>query len=97
MGVATFVPRPYAGRPGVAGVQLRGMAVETELHGRGIGELLLTMAMEQLRARGTKVLWAKARDSALGFYERLGMHVEGEGFITEDTLLPHHTVVVELS
>jgi GNAT superfamily N-acetyltransferase len=96
VGVATFASRPYPDRPGVAAVQLRGMAVETAQHGRGIGQLLLTAAMDRLRAQGTELLWAKARDQALGFYERLGMHVEGDGYITADTRLPHHTVVIEL-
>ena len=96
-GVDTFATRPYPGRPGVAAAQLRGMAVETAQHGRGLGQLLLTTAMDRLRAQGAELLWAKARDQALGFYERLGMHVDGDGYVTEDTRLPHHTVVIELT
>jgi hypothetical protein len=42
------------------------------------------------------VLWAKARDTAVGFYERLGMHAEGDGYVTPDTGLPHHTVILDL-
>ena len=53
--------------------------------------------MERLRAAGYTVLWANARDTALGFYERVGMHVEGNGYVTTETGLPHHTVVLDLT
>ncbi len=94
--VATFLSRPCPGRPGLAGVQLRGMAVEPAHQGRGVGRVLVTAAIERLRAQGAGVLWAKARDQSLGFYERDGLHIEGDGYITADTGLPHHTVVLEL-
>jgi hypothetical protein len=41
-------------------------------------------------------VWANARDSALGFYERAGFTVAGDGFVTDDTRLPHHAVVLDL-
>ena len=96
VGVATFLHRPCPGRPEMAAVQLRGMAVEPAQQGSGVGRILLTAALERLRAEGADVLWAKARDQSLGFYERLGLHVEGDGYVTSDTGLPHHTVVVVL-
>jgi hypothetical protein len=41
------------------------------------------------------VLWANARDTALGFYVSYGMHVVGDGFVATPGL-PHHVVVLDL-
>lgn len=96
VGVATLFPSPTPWRPERHAVQLRGMAVEPVLQGAGVGQALLEGAVERLRARGVEVLWANARDTALGFYQRLGMSVVGEGFVSKDTDLPHHVVVLDL-
>jgi GNAT superfamily N-acetyltransferase len=94
--VASFVPRPTSLRPGRAAVQLRAMAVEPERQRTGAGRVLFAAAIERLRAEGVEVVWADARDSALGFYRRAGMEAVGDGYVTEATGLPHHTVVLDL-
>jgi len=38
-------------------------------------------------------VWARARDSALYFYERRGFEVHGDGFMDEPTAMPHHIVL----
>jgi GNAT superfamily N-acetyltransferase len=81
--VATLVPGPE-------GVQLRGMAVDPDRQGQGIGRLLLDAAVERLRSAGVTRLWCNARDVAVPFYERLGWRVTGEGFFHEESGLPHH-------
>lgn len=96
VGVASFLPGPTPLRPGARAVQLRGMAVEPAHQGTGVGTALLRVALDRLRGSGVSVLWANARDSALGFYERHGMTVVGDGFRTADTGLPHHVVVLDL-
>jgi GNAT superfamily N-acetyltransferase len=96
VGVASVAFAPTHWRPGRRAAQLRGMAVEPTEQGAGVGRALLDAVVERLQARGVEVLWANARDSALGFYEREGMTVVGEGFVTADTGLPHHTVVLDL-
>lgn len=96
VGVASFSPQPCPRRPGRAALQLRGMAVLDELQRSGVGRALLRAGIEEARARRFPVLWANARDSAIGFYGALGMAVEGEGFVTA-TGIPHHMVVVELA
>ena len=75
-------------------MQLRGMAVDSEVQRTGAGRVLLEAAIERLRSEGAEVLWANARDSALAFYERMGMEVVGEGFVSAETALPHHVVVL---
>lgn len=94
--VATFFQEPCPHRPGKAAWRLRGMAVEPGLQRSGAGTLLLDTAVARLRAEGVEVVWAHGRDSALGFYERRGWRVYGEGYATDETGLPHHDVVLDL-
>ncbi len=89
--VASFSPRPAPHRPGARAVQVRGMAVEPQLQRNGLGRLLLEEGAERLRPRGAEVLWANGRDSVLGFYQRLGWQVVGEGFVFAG--VPHHVVM----
>ena len=87
--ISTWVRRAHLGEPGV---QLRGMATAHHLQGRGAGGVLLEAGVS--RAFGvTAVVWARARDAALGFYVRHGFTVEGDGFIDELTQKPHHLIV----
>lgn len=92
--VATLFPDETPWRPGQAAWRLRGMAVAPERQGSGVGRLLLDEALVQLRVRGATVLWANARDTAIPFYERLGMEVVGDGFL--EIGIPHHVVVLDL-
>jgi GNAT superfamily N-acetyltransferase len=96
IGVATSIERACPRRPGAAARQLRGMAVDPAHQCRGIGRVLVDALVARARAGGATVVWANARDSAGAFYVRLGFTVEGEGFVTDDTALPHHVVVLDL-
>lgn len=98
VGIGSFLSRPCPDAPGIVpSVQLRGMAVSTHLQSGGIGALLMRAAVEDVRAAGAAVLWANARDAALGFYrDRLGMSVSADGFIDTTTGLPHHRVWLHL-
>jgi GNAT superfamily N-acetyltransferase len=96
IGIATLLPHATVLRmSAVRPFQLRGMAVHPDRQGRGIGRLMLDGAFERLRLIEADVLWANARDEALGFYRTMGMEVIGDGFLTE-TGRPHHTVVLDL-
>jgi GNAT superfamily N-acetyltransferase len=94
--VGSFNPSPTALRPGVDAYQLRGMAVDGTRQGCGVGRMLLRAAEERLRAAGINVAWANARDSALGFYEKLGWRAQGVGFQHGYRNMPHHVVVRDL-
>jgi GNAT superfamily N-acetyltransferase len=91
--IATFFPEARGERPAA---RLRGMAVEPGLQGTGAGRALLTAGIDRLRTEGYDVVWAQARDTALGFYERLGFRVVGDGYLTADTSLPHHDIELDL-
>jgi len=95
--VASFAPVATPMRPRAQAWQLRGMAVEPARQRCGYGVALLDAALTRLRAKGADVLWANARDTAVGFYVRYGMRVVGDGFVQPDTGLPHHVVVLDLA
>ena len=80
-------------KPGITAMQLKGMAVADELQGAGLGALLIDAGISLATERGATIAWARARDSALGFYERLGFASTGDGFIDGPTAMPHHIVV----
>jgi GNAT superfamily N-acetyltransferase len=94
--IATFCTVATPWRPDRRAVQLRGMAVEPGRQRGGLGRALLAAAIERIKADGADVLWASARDSALGFYERVGMEVVGDAYVPDATGLPHHVVVLDL-
>ena len=80
-------------QPGALAMQLKGMAVADELQGAGLGALLIEAGLALANERGAAIAWARARDSAMGFYERLGFVSTGDGFVDGPTAMPHHIVV----
>lgn len=93
---STWFTKECPEMPGVPSMQLKGMAVDDHLQGEGLGALLIERGIEHARAHGARVVWARARDSALYFYERRGFRSVGEGFIDEPTAMPHHIVIREV-
>ncbi|CAB4679025.1 MAG: GNAT family N-acetyltransferase [Actinobacteria bacterium] len=79
--------------PNISAIQLKGMAVAEQLQGAGLGALLIDAGIALANEHQASVAWARARDSAMGFYERLGFVSTGDGFIDGPTAMPHHIVV----
>ncbi len=96
LAVATTTPAACPRRAGRRGWKVRGMAVEPQCRGRGLGGQLLREIEARARAATVKVLWADARDEALAFYERHGWSVEGEGYVPPTIDLGHHMVILDL-
>ena len=71
-----------------AALQLRQMAVRTDLQGGGIGGLLLRFAEEETGAAGFTRLMMHARDAAIPFYQKCGYAVSGPPFT--EVGIPHH-------
>ena len=90
---SSWVVRSYDDRPAV---QLRGMATDLSQQGTGLGGVLLEAGCSRVAAMGIDLVWARARDAALRFYERHGFEVVGDGFIDDGTQLPHHVVIRQM-
>jgi GNAT superfamily N-acetyltransferase len=91
--VASFSPEPTPYRPGRPAVHLRGMAVDPPSQRHGLGRMLILAVVERLRGDCVAVLWCHARDSAAGFYARLGFETVGEGFVLPESGMAHHVMV----
>jgi GNAT superfamily N-acetyltransferase len=101
VGCATVFPDPWPGSdlvgPEPAAWRLRGMAVDPTRQRRGVGREVLAAAVAAARDAGAPLLWANARTTALGFYEKQGWRVAGAEYVTEDTGLPHEPIVLDLT
>lgn len=93
VGVMTGFTQAAPGHPAVPAERFRFMAVDPVAQGSGVGRALLDEAVSLARARGARLLWANGRDTALGFYTRLGFEVVGDGFDDATSQLPHHVVI----
>ena len=75
-------------------LRMRQFAVRADFQGQGIGRALVTYAEEFARARGYQEIMLHARETAIGFYEKLGYRKEGSRF-TEVTI-PHFAMRKQL-
>ena len=94
--ISTWRPKPYPDLPASDGVQLRGMASSPDVRGSGAATLLLRTGIDRAAATGAELVWARARDTALGFYEGHGFATVGRGYVDLTTGLPHHDIVLRL-
>lgn len=69
-------------------VRLRQMAVPNNMQGKGVGRALMIFAENIARDLGYKKLCMHARQTAVGFYQKLGYSVTGEPF--EEVTIPHY-------
>jgi thiamine transport system ATP-binding protein len=93
--VSTWLERPLPDGDETHGVQLRAMATAPDVRGHGAGDALLDAGITRVRAAAADaVVWARARDTALGFYRRHGFEVVEPGFVDETTALPHHVIIL---
>ena len=67
--------------------QMRQVAVEEILQGRGIGRIMTEFAEQEAKKRGISEITLHARETALPFYERLGYESFGDSFM--EVGLPH--------
>jgi predicted GNAT family N-acyltransferase len=75
-------------------LRLRQMAVQNNQQGKGIGASMMNFAELVSRDKGFKKLIMHARETAVGFYEKLGYKVVGDKF-TEVTI-PHYVMEKKL-
>ncbi len=75
-------------------VQLKQMAVQNNLQGKGVGATLLRFAENVARDRGYTYMTMHARDSAVSFYEKHGYQIDGESFF--EVTIPHYKMVKKI-
>jgi GNAT superfamily N-acetyltransferase len=100
VGCATVFPDPWSGpEPPAepAAWRLRGMAVDPQWRGTGVGAATLATAVSFAVHAGAPLMWANGRSSALGFYRRMGWRAVGDEFAAPVTGIPHYRIVLALS
>jgi len=75
-------------------LRVRQMAVNNNLQGKGIGASIMAFAENLARDKGYSKLIMHARNTAIGFYEKLGYKVIGDEFT--EVKLPHHVMEKKL-
>jgi predicted GNAT family N-acyltransferase len=74
----SLMVKPFEGEPAW---QLRGMATHPSWRARGAGRELWLFAEREAKARQPGfIFWCNARESAVGFYERVGWRLASEKF-----------------
>ncbi|HEY0066427.1 MAG TPA: GNAT family N-acetyltransferase [Flavisolibacter sp.] len=69
-------------------IQLRQMAVDNSLQGKGVGAAIVSFAEQTARHHGYRLLTMNARDVVLDFYRKCGYTVAGDQFF--EVGIPHH-------
>ena len=95
--ISTWMRRSYYVRPAIDAFQLRGMVTSPSIRGTGVGSQVLLAGLDNCRASGAQAVWARARDSAVEFYEAHGFGVVGDGYVDCETGEPHHDMFLVLS
>lgn len=75
-------------------VQLRQMAVDDNIQGKGTGSKIVAFAEEQARSNGFRELMMHARKEAVPFYLRNGYEVRGDEF--EEVGIAHYDMFKRL-
>jgi predicted GNAT family N-acyltransferase len=71
-------------------LRLRQMAVLDNLQGKGIGASIMNFAENLARDKGYNKIMMHARDTAIGFYEKLGYKITSDVFT--EVNVPHHVM-----
>ena len=94
MAILRLIPRPPT--PGEAAWRLRGMAVVSDLRGRGIGRLMLANIEQFVRTTDySRLLWCCARKPVVGYYAAMGWTKIGAEFYVKN-VGPHFTMFKRL-
>jgi predicted GNAT family N-acyltransferase len=69
--------------------QLRGMATLPEHQGQGLSSELLTTAFPIIKQNLCTLLWCNARESAVGYYEKVGFSKKNNEIFEIENIGPH--------
>ncbi len=94
---SSYYPSTSPVHPDRSSYQLRYMATDFDVQGRGYGARVAAFAEMALRERGVEELWANGRDTALGFYRATGWRtVPGSEHLSPETRLAHTVIYKDL-
>lgn len=79
-GVSTFIQEKHPDFSALISYRLRGMAIDKDLQGQGLGKKLLAKGIEHLSKLDSDFLWFNAREVAFPFYQSLGFTTYGPMF-----------------
>jgi len=88
--VACLVLKPLSAKQ----LRMRQLAVREGCRCKGIGRNLVSYSESFVRDHGYEEIVLHARETAVGFYEKMGYEVEGERFI--EVTIPHFSMRKEL-
>jgi len=89
---------PTAGPTAEPSFQLRYMACDDDLRGKGLGGRVLTHALDDLVRQGARRAWAYARVGARDFYRRAGWsEVDDSLFVSAETGIDHVVIYRDLA
>lgn len=91
--ISSWMQRRYPDLPDHAGHQLRGMATAPDARAIGASTAVLRAGLVRCAAAGSSIVWARARVTAVSFYEREGFEIRGDEYVDLTTGLPHRDVV----
>jgi GNAT superfamily N-acetyltransferase len=78
-------------------IQIRGMAILEDYQGLGLGEKLIESCEEYLmKSENDPLIWFNARESAVGFYDKLGYQIVG-GIFDIEGVGKHYVMFKKLS
>ena len=69
--------------------RLRGMATLPDYQNQGLSSELLNMAFPIIKQNFCSLLWCEARESAIGFYEKVGFKKTNDLVFQIDDIGPH--------
>ncbi len=88
--VACLVLKPLSARQ----LRMRQLAVRTDFQGKGVGRALACYSESFAMDHGYEEIVLHARETAVGFYEKMGYEVEGDRFI--EVSIPHFSMLKSL-
>lgn len=80
IGIASIYPESQDGQLYEGQWRLRGMAVEADFRGNGVGRSLIGECLQYAKEQKAANVWCNARTSAIGFYIAFGFAQVGEEF-----------------
>lgn len=94
---SSYYPSTSPVHPDRVTYQLRYMATDFDVQGRGYGARVASVAEAMLRERGVEEVWANGRDTALGFYLATGWAtIPGSEHLSAETRLAHTVIYKSL-